>query len=80
MVTLVLVQGVVNTFVIILAHVIGSFIENFLSNNDEDSSGHGFSYFIIVFILEIVFGVLARSVVMYYSRKREFSADGGRLN
>ena len=78
MVTLALVQGVVNTFVIFIARVVGGIIDNFLSGDDEEeSSGHGFSYFIIVFILEMVFGVLASTIVMYYSRKREFSADAG---
>lgn len=78
MVTLALVQGVVNTFVIFIARVVGGIIDNFLSGDDEEeSSGHGFSYFIIVFILEMIFGVLASTIVMYYSRKREFSADAG---
>ena len=77
MVTLALIQGVVNTFVIFIARVIGGLIDNALSNNDEESSGHGFSYFIIVFVLEMIFGVLASTIVMYYSRKREFSADSG---
>jgi len=78
MVTLALIQGVVNTFVIFIARVIGGIIDNFISGDDEEeSSGHGFSYFIIVFILEMVFGVLASTIVMYYSRKREFSADSG---
>ncbi|WP_022942176.1 protease HtpX [Psychromonas hadalis] len=77
MVTLALIQGVVNTFVIFIARVIGGFIDNFISSNDEESSGHGFSYFIIVFVLEMIFGVLASTIVMYYSRKREFSADSG---
>jgi heat shock protein HtpX len=77
MVTLALIQGVVNTFVIFIARVVGGIIDNFISNNDEESSGHGFSYFIIVFILEMIFGVLASTIVMYYSRKREYSADAG---
>ena len=78
MVTLALIQGVVNTFVIFIARVVGGIIDNFFSGDDEEeSSGHGFSYFIIVFILEMVFGVLASTIVMYYSRKREFSADAG---
>lgn len=76
MVTLALIQGVVNTFVIFIARVVGGIIDNFISN-DEESSGRGFSYYIIVFILEMVFGVLASTIVMYYSRKREFSADSG---
>ena len=77
MVTLALIQGVVNTFVIFLARVIGGFIDNAMRNNNNQSSGHGFSYFIIVFILEMVFGVLASTIVMYYSRQREFRADSG---
>lgn len=77
MVTLALIQGVVNTFVIFIARVVGGIIDNALSNSDEESSGHGFSYFIIVFVLEMIFGVLASTIVMYYSRKREFSADSG---
>lgn len=77
MVTLALIQGVVNTFVIFLARIIGGFIDNMMSGDDEESSGHGMSYFIIVFILEMVFGILASTIVMYYSRKREFVADSG---
>lgn len=77
MVTLTLIQGVVNTFVIFIARLLGGIIDNALSNSDEESSGHGFSYFIIVFILEMIFGVLASTIVMYFSRKREFSADAG---
>ncbi len=78
MVTLTLVQGVVNTFVIFLARVVGGFIDNFLNgNNEEESSGHGMAYFIIVFILEMLFGILASIIVMWFSRKREFVADNG---
>lgn len=76
MVTLALIQGVVNTFVIFLARVIGGLIDNAMRNNNQNS-GHGFSYYIIVFILEMVFGVLASTIVMYYSRQREFKADSG---
>lgn len=78
MVTLALIQGVVNTFVIFIARIVGGFIDNFISgNNDEESSERGFSYYIIVFALEVVFGILASTIVMYYSRQREFSADSG---
>jgi len=78
MVTLTLIQGVVNTFVIFIARLLAGVIDNFMSgNNDERSSGHGFSYFIIVIVLETVFGFLASAIVMYYSRLREFSADSG---
>jgi len=78
MVTLALIQGVINTFVIFVAHIVGSFIDNLINGNDDDeSSGHGFSYFMIVFALEVIFGVLASTIVMYYSRQREFRADAG---
>lgn len=77
MVTLTLIQGVVNTFVIFIARLLAGVIDNFLSNSDEESSGHGFSYFIIVMVLEVIFGILASTIVMYYSRQREFSADSG---
>ena len=77
MVTLALIQGVVNTFVIFLARVIGGFIDNAMRSNNDNSSGRGFSYYIIVFVLEMVFGILASTIVMYYSRKREFAADSG---
>lgn len=77
MVTMTLLQGVVNTFVIFIARVLGNIINNALSNNNSQSEGRGFSYYIIVFVLEMVFGVLASTIVMYYSRQREFSADSG---
>ena len=77
MVTLTLIQGVVNTFVIFIARLLAGVIDNFFSNSDDESSGHGFSYFIIVMVLEVVFGILASTIVMYYSRQREYSADKG---
>ena len=77
MVTLTLIQGVVNTFVIFIARLLAGVIDSALSSSDEESSGYGFSYYIIVFILEMIFGVLASTIVMYFSRKREFSADYG---
>jgi heat shock protein HtpX len=77
MVTLALIQGVVNTFVIFLARVIGGFIDNAMRNNSNENSGHGFSYYIIVFVLEMIFGILASTIVMYYSRQREYRADAG---
>lgn len=80
MVTLTLIQGVINTFVIFIARLLAGVIDNFLSNSDEESSGHGFSYFIIVMILEVIFGILASTIVMYYSRQREFDADSGAAN
>lgn len=81
MVTLALIQGVLNTFVIFLARIIGGFIDSALSSNDEESEGAseggGLGYFIIVFILEMLLGILASFIVMWFSRKREFHADAG---
>jgi len=77
MVTLALIQGVVNTFVIFLARVIGGIVDNAMRGNNDQSSGRGFSYYIIVFVLEMIFGILASTIVMYYSRKREYVADSG---
>ncbi len=76
MVTLALIQGVVNTFVIFLARVVGGMIDSALRGNQQ-SSGPGLAYFGIVIVLEILFGILASVVVMYFSRQREFRADVG---
>jgi heat shock protein HtpX len=75
MVTLALIQGVVNTFVIFLARVIGGLIDRAVFRSDEDSRGP--AYFIIVIVTELVLGVLASIIVMWFSRQREFRADRG---
>lgn len=75
MVTLTLIQGVVNTFVIFFARLIAGAISG--NRNEEGSSGNGFAYMMTVFVLEMAFGVLASIIVMWFSRKREFSADAG---
>ena len=76
MVTLTLIQGVVNTFVFFLARVVGYLVDNFL-RKDEESSGPGMAYSITVFACDIAFGILASMIVMYFSRQREFRADAG---
>lgn len=76
MVTMTLIQGVMNTFVIFLSRVVGRVIDGMLSGN-RDSGSPGFSYYIIVFALDMVFGMLAQVVVMWFSRYREFRADAG---
>jgi len=76
MVTLSLIQGVLNTFVIVLARVIGGFVDQAMRGNNE-SSGHGFGYFIVSMFAEIVLGFLASIFVMWFSRYREFRADAG---
>lgn len=77
MVTLTLIQGVVNTFVIFMARVVGYFVDSWLRRNDEESSGPGIGYMITVVICELIFGVLASVIVAWFSRQREFRADAG---
>ncbi|MEA5124270.1 protease HtpX [Xanthomonas floridensis] len=75
MVTMALLQGVLNTFVIVLARVVGGVIDSALSGNRE--GGRGFAYYIIVFALEMVLGMFATMIAMWFSRRREFRADAG---
>jgi len=76
MVTLSLVQGVVNTFVMFFARLAASVVDSFLSNDEEgESSGGGIGYFITVIVFEILFGILASIVVSWFSRYREYRAD-----
>lgn len=77
MVTLTLIQGVVNTFVIFLSRAAGYVVDSFMRKNDEESSGPGIGYWISSIVFEILFGVLASIVVMYFSRQREYRADAG---
>lgn len=74
MVTLTLIQGVVNTFVMFLARIIGNIIDRVVFKNED---GPGIGYFVTVFVLEIIFGILASTIVMAFSRWREFRADAG---
>lgn len=77
MVTLTLIQGVVNTFVFFLARVVGYLVDSFLRKDNEESSGPGLGYMVTVVVCDIVFGILASMIVMYFSRQREFRADAG---
>ncbi|AVA37397.1 MULTISPECIES: protease HtpX [Cupriavidus] len=77
MVTLTLIQGVVNTFVIFMARVVGYFVDSWLRRNDEESSGPGIGYMVTVVVCEIVFGILASVIVATFSRHREYRADAG---
>lgn len=72
MVTLTLIQGVVNTFVIFLARIIGGIVDKAVFRNEN---GNGIGYFATVIVCEIVLGILASTIVMWFSRKREFRAD-----
>ncbi len=77
MVTLTLIQGVVNTFVIFIARVVGWFVDSALRKGSDEHSGPGIGYTVTVVICDIVFGILASIIVMYFSRQREFRADAG---
>jgi heat shock protein HtpX len=77
MVTMTLIQGVMNTFVVFLSRAIGYAIDSFLRKNDERSSGPGIGYMITTFVLDIVLGFAASMVVAWFSRHREFRADAG---
>lgn len=74
MVTLTLIQGVVNTFVIFLSHVAGRFVDRVVFKNED---GHGPGFWITMIFAQMVLGVLASMITMYFSRKREFRADAG---
>jgi heat shock protein HtpX len=74
MITLTLIQGVVNTFVIFAARVIGYFIDQVVFKNDR---GVGIGYYMTVLVLDILFGILAMMIVAWFSRQREFRADAG---
>ena len=74
MVTLTLVQGVVNTFVILLSRVVGHFVDRVVFRN---ARGYGLGYFIAVIVAQVVLSVLASIIVMWFSRRREFRADEG---
>jgi heat shock protein HtpX len=74
MVTLALIQGVVNTFVIFFSRVVGHFVDRVVFKTER---GYGPAYFITSIVAQIVFGILASAIVMYFSRLREFRADAG---
>ena len=76
MVTMALLQGVLNTFVIVLARIVGRVVDGYLSGG-RDNSGGGIGYFVVVFVLEMVFGLFASMIAMWFSRRREFRADAG---
>ena len=74
MVTLTLIQGVVNTFVLLLARVVGNIIDRAVFRSDD---GRGIASFLTFYVLQIAFGLLATPIVMWFSRWREFRADRG---
>ncbi|MBA3996289.1 MAG: protease HtpX [Candidatus Accumulibacter sp.] len=74
MVTLALIQGVVNTFVMFLSRVIGHLVDRVVFKNER---GHGPAYFVTLIVAQMVLGILASIIVMWFSRQREFRADAG---
>ncbi|RWR03814.1 heat shock protein HtpX [[Pantoea] beijingensis] len=80
MVTMTLIQGVVNTFVIFISRIIAQVAAGFLSGDREEgesSNGNPMVYFVLSMVLELVFGILASIITMWFSRHREFYADAG---
>jgi heat shock protein HtpX len=75
MVTMTLLQGVMNTFVVFLSRVIGYFVDRVLLRNESDAPGIG--YFVTTIVLDIALGFLAAIIVAWFSRRREFRADAG---
>lgn len=74
MVTLALIQGVVNTFVIFLSRIVGHFVDRVILKNER---GHGIGYFVASILAQILLGILASMIVSWFSRQREFRADAG---
>ena len=75
MVTMTLIQGVMNTFVVFLSRVIGYFVDKVILRNTND--GPGIGYYVTTIVLDIVLGVLAAVIVAWFSRQREYRADAG---
>ncbi len=76
MVTLTLIQGVLNTFVIFFARIIGGIVDSAMRGNNQENRG-GIGYFVTVFVAEIVLSLFASMIVAWFSRRREFRADEG---
>ncbi|WP_341504047.1 protease HtpX [Gallaecimonas sp. GXIMD4217] len=78
MVTMTLLQGVLNTFVIFFARMVAMAVDNFLRGDDEEGEGLGFfAYMGVTIVMEMLFGILASIIVMWFSRQREYRADAG---
>ncbi|MFM9901406.1 MAG: protease HtpX [Polaromonas sp.] len=77
MVTMALIQGVMNTFVVFLSRVIGYAVDSFLRRGSDNNSGPGIGYYVSTIVLDIVLGFAAAMVVAWFSRQREFRADVG---
>ena len=76
MVTLTLIQGVVNTFVVFLSRLVA----NMVAGNSDEEEGSSMAYFVVSMVLQVLFGFLASFIVMWFSRQREYRADAGAAN
>jgi len=74
MVTLTLIQGVVNTFVLFLSRLVGYWVDRVILRNER---GHGLGFFVTTLVAQVLFGIIASMIVMWFSRQREFRADAG---
>jgi heat shock protein HtpX len=74
MVTLTLIQGVVNTFVLFLSRLVGYWVDRVVLRNER---GHGIGFFVTTLVAQVIFGIAASVIVMWFSRQREFRADAG---
>jgi heat shock protein HtpX len=77
MVTLTLIQGVVNTFVVFLARVVAYAVDSFLRRDEEGSRGPGLAFYVTSIVCDLLFGLVASIIVAWFSRQREFRADRG---
>ncbi|TDQ45138.1 protease HtpX [Tepidicella xavieri] len=77
MVTMTLIQGVMNTFVVFLSRVIGYIVDSFLRRGSDSQGGPGIGYFVTTIVMDIILGFLAAMIVAWFSRQREFRADAG---
>ena len=77
MVTMTLIQGVMNTFVVFISRVVGYAVDSFLRKGDSENSGPGIGYYVTTIVMDIVLGFAAAMIVAWFSRQREFRADAG---
>ena len=75
MVTMTLIQGVMNTFVVFISRVVGYAVDSFLRKNDSENTGPGIGYFVTTIVMDILLGFVAAIIVAWFSRQREFRAD-----
>ena len=77
MVTMALIQGVMNTFVVFLSRIVGYAVDSFLRKGDQESSGPGIGYYVTTIVMDIALGLVAAVIVAWFSRQREYRADAG---